>query len=155
MSQKSFTEAAHAVVLGMDVKHRISQLQPRVQGKAYALIFLLAFRGYGMAYVTETSRSLSKQYELFGKGRTEEELRKEDVPARYAQPTAKCVTWCKPETSDHVRGTAIDVNMIPYERADLTQVDAIARALNICWGGLWSVKDYCHFSLDKPYGAGR
>jgi hypothetical protein len=143
--------AAHDVATGMDPKNYIETLQRKYQTKARCLFYLLAYHGYGLAHATEGARDIKRQYQLYGQGRTEEQCRIANVPGRFAQPDKPQVTWCLPQDSSHVKRTAIDGNLVPYSSDDLTQVALICKELNICWGGNWRVRDYCHFELDKPY----
>lgn len=58
-------------------------------------------------FIFEWRRTLQRQYELFGKGRTAATLKKYGVPVQYANPGAKIVTWTL--QSKHLEGKAIDI----------------------------------------------
>jgi peptidoglycan L-alanyl-D-glutamate endopeptidase CwlK len=120
--------------------------------------------------VLEGLRTLKRQYELYAKGRTVDELRKAGVPSTVlAQPGQKKVTWTL--HSKHfapvgkVKGRAVDLGVYPYDpNAPISEYikikDAMFRAskelgIPIRWGGDWDQdgktehgeNDFGHFEL--------
>jgi hypothetical protein len=107
--------------------------------------------GLGLARVTYGRRSIEKQYDLYGQGRSETELIRAGVDPKYARPAKRICTWCEPKDSDHVKGQAIDVDFSKYPNNSYVGVQMLCRILNVEWGGNWKVRDYGHFGLGKPY----
>lgn len=89
------------------IDHEVTSLTPNFQAKVKA--FFAEARSLGLwCYIFESKRTIERQYELFGKGRTVAECLKNGVPAKYANPKAgKPVTWTL--KSNHLTGNAIDV----------------------------------------------
>lgn len=93
-------------------------------------------------FITETYRSQARQNYLYEQGRT--------------RPGQK-VTWTK--SSNHTGRMAWDIAVNPpknlYDVATLKQAGAIAKKLNIEWGGTWSKAnlDMPHFQVDKNWKA--
>ena len=111
--------------------------------------------------VTDGGRTLDEQKRLFGKGRTVSECLRNGVPAAYAQPTLKKVTWTITK-SNHLGGRAIDVAPYVAGKVDYEAPGAykeISRAFKaaskelkipITWGGDWTTSvDRPHFELTK------
>lgn len=113
--------------------------------------------------VVEGVRSVEQMCINYGKGRTAEECVLKGVPAKYAQPEERKVTWLnhpleskhgvKPDGFGHavdlapwVNG-AIDWNALPRFHAISEVMTASAAELNtpIIWGGSW------HTSPDLPH----
>lgn len=89
------------------INHEVTSLVPEMQEKVHAF-FADARSQWLPIYIFEARRSLDRQYELFGKGRTAQECVKNGVPAIYAKPKAwKVVTWTL--KSKHLEWKAIDV----------------------------------------------
>lgn len=112
--------------------------------------------------VTQGRRTVEEQYELYGKGRTAEDLAKNKVPARYARPSERKVTWTI--RSNHVLGRAVDLapfvdGSVNYDNdGRLNLWPPIAQAMKqaakelgvrIRWGGDWgsAKRDRPHFEL--------
>lgn len=102
--------------------------------------------------VIEGLRSDEQAYRNWGKGRTAEQCRAANVPATYAQPREKQVTWLKnPLSTKHRRqangyGWAVDLLPAPYDWRDLAGFDAVAAAMMkaagelgvaLRWGADW------------------
>lgn len=111
--------------------------------------------------VTDGGRTLDEQKRLFGKGRTVAECLRNGVPAAYAQPKERKVTWTITR-SNHLGGRAIDVapyvnGKVDYEAPGAYKeisraFKAAAKELNIpiSWGGDWTTSvDRPHFELNK------
>jgi peptidoglycan L-alanyl-D-glutamate endopeptidase CwlK len=111
--------------------------------------------------VTDGRRTLDEQKRLYGKGRTAGECLKMGVPAAYAQPKERKVTWTITK-SNHLGGNAIDVapyvgGTVNYEAKGA--YEEISRAFKqagkelsipVEWGGDWTTsKDRPHFELTK------
>lgn len=147
----SNTIRAKMLEKSMDPRGLIDQLDSGCQTRARALIYCLTLAGFGQATVCGGLRSITEQYALYGLGRSEEALRKVGVPAHYARPAERQRTWCHPEDSDHVKGQAVDIDLSAYLSIPQNQLRAIAHALNVEWGGNWTVKDIGHFGLGKTF----
>ncbi|MFW2003010.1 M15 family metallopeptidase [Acinetobacter ursingii] len=98
--------------------------------------------------VLEGVRSKEQCYINYGKGRTVEQCAVKNVPAKYAQPKEKKVTWLNnPLSSKHVTGQAVDLVPYPVDWDDLAKFNAIAKAMftaaqeldvKIRWGADWN-----------------
>ena len=88
------------------INSNLELLERNTKIKAKALIDL-AQQNWLDVYVFEWLRSIERQYELFGKGRTTATLRKAWVHTKYANPNAKKVTWTI--QSNHLKWQAIDI----------------------------------------------
>ena len=102
--------------------------------------------------VVEGVRSRETMLAYYGKGRTAQECLAKGVPARYAQPTAKKVTWLNnPLMSNHRimadgYGHAVDLLPAPYDWKNPKDFDKMAKAMfeaaeelgvSIRWGADW------------------
>lgn len=109
--------------------------------------------------VIEGVRSIERSYQLYGKGRTASQLRAKGVPTKYAQPSARKVTWLNnPLGSKHrVKsdgyGHAVDLFPAPYQWDDIEPFKEVATAMyqasnelgiDITWGGNWNNNDRWH-----------
>lgn len=98
----------------------------------------------------------------YGKGRTAAQLAKFGIPASYARPSARRVTWLNnPFMSNHRKhddgyGHAVDLAPYPLnwndlagfkELADLMKRAAKLEGVAINCGADWSKKDWPHFEL--------
>jgi hypothetical protein len=135
------SEALHE----MDKKNLIDQLADGFREKARLLMLGFALYGNGLATVSDGRRSLDQQMVLYGHGRGKAECLSHDVPAIYARPALKRVTWCVPTASRHVKGKAIDVSFAAYKILPEATCRRLAAALDLTWGGDWKVKDCGHF----------
>lgn len=82
--------------------------------------------------VTEGVRTNKRQRELYGQGRTKDELRADGIDPALAQPAAKKVTWTL--KSRHFiqadgYGHAVDIAPYPVDWGTLSKFDAIADAM--------------------------
>lgn len=82
--------------------------------------------------VLEGVRTHKRQLELYGKGRTRDELRSDGVDPALAQPGVKPVTWTL--KSNHFvqadgYGHAVDLAPYPVDWDTLSKFDAIADAM--------------------------
>lgn len=90
-------------------------------------------------FITETYRSQARQNYLYEQGRS--------------RPGQK-VTWTK--SSNHTGRMAWDIAVNPpkslYDVATLNKAGAVAKRLNITWGGSWKTSiDRPHFEVDKNW----
>lgn len=90
----------------LPIDHEVTSLTPQFQEKVKQF-FADARAQWLYIYIFESKRSLERQYELFWKGRTAQELAKYWVPSKYAKPWTKPVTWTL--KSNHLTWNAIDV----------------------------------------------
>lgn len=108
--------------------------------------------------VIEGLRTREQCYINYGKGRTQAECIKKQVPARYANPNTAKVTWLtNPLGSKHVTGRAVDLVPFPLDWNDINKFNKIAEAMkkaaqelkiDLRWGGDWKhSKDYPHFEV--------
>lgn len=88
------------------IDHEVKSLTPEFQVKVKDF-FKEAREKKLWVYIFESKRTIERQYQLFGQGRTAWEIVKYWVPAKYAQPWTKPVTWTL--KSNHLTGNAIDV----------------------------------------------
>lgn len=126
-----------------------AELAEPARSRMEAWLLELAWRGYGKVRVIEARRSLARQMELFGKGRTARQLRKCGVPEEYADPEAYQVTWCQPEEGKHVLGLALDVDISAYKGHDVAAIRDCARRLGITCGADWKVRDQNHYEVGE------
>lgn len=143
----SWTEDVETCLAGIDPEELIDTCEEWTRWRFRALVLTLALAGFGRIRVIDGRRTLGGQYELYGAGRTEEELERMGVPRHYACPEKVQVTWCLPKYSNHVRGRAIDVQVAMYENVRLPIVGDVARCLGVTWGGNWGYRDAAHFEL--------
>jgi peptidoglycan L-alanyl-D-glutamate endopeptidase CwlK len=94
--------------------------------------------------VLEGRRTVERQHELYGQGRTEAELVKVGVNPKLAKPAMQKVTWTL--KSNHFTGRAVDLVPYPVDWNDSKKFDAIAKAMfeaaedlgtPIRWGADW------------------
>lgn len=90
-------------------------------------------------FITETYRSQERQDYLYAQGRTR---------------PGKIVTWTN--SSNHEARLAWDIAVAPpktlYDVSTLTKVGAIAKRLNITWGGTWNDNiDLPHFEVKSNW----
>lgn len=112
------------------------------------------------AYVVEGKRSLSRQKELYGKGRTYSQCKSvmpDSDAKKYAKPSEKQVTWTM--KSKHLEGLAVDI--VPYKKVNgkieliwntsdknYQKISKIFKSLGFEWGGNWtSTPDYPHYQI--------
>ena len=88
------------------INHEVTSLVPEMQQKVHDF-FADARSQWLYVYIFEALRSKERQYQLFGQWRTAWELVRYWVPAKYAKPWSKPVTWTL--KSKHLEGKAIDV----------------------------------------------
>jgi len=91
----------------MAIDQSTATLDPKFRVLVEQLFKKIREAGIQNAYIWEGRRTLTRQYELFGKGRTAATLRKYWVPVQYANPKAKIVTWTL--HSKHLEWKAIDI----------------------------------------------
>lgn len=125
----------------------ISDLRWAAAVRFQGLLLCWSIAGYNRVRVLEATRSLERQQQLYGQGRSVQECKLAGVPAVYADPDAAHVTWCKPEESGHVQGRACDIDLDAYKGRGLGRAIAIAKALGFEWGGEWTVQDTRHFEI--------
>jgi peptidoglycan L-alanyl-D-glutamate endopeptidase CwlK len=113
--------------------------------------------------VLEGLRSKEGMCTNWGKGRTADECIAHGVPALYARPAEKKVTWLSnPFASNHGAkadgyGHAVDLAPFPIDWGDLARFKALGalmlsaahqEGVKIGWGGNWlKSKDWPHFEL--------
>ncbi|UPW81895.1 M15 family metallopeptidase [Lysinibacillus sp. Ag94] len=91
-------------------------------------------------FITETYRSQERQNYLYGQGRTR---------------PGSVVTWTL--TSNHTSRRAWDIAVAPpknlYDIKTLSRVGAIAKKLDITWGGYWTASTYDapHFEIPTTW----
>lgn len=117
----------------------ISSLKPIAQ-KA-AKLFLDECKKQGVKiFVTEYHRSQERQDYLYEQGRTR---------------PGNIVTWTR--QSNHTSGYAWDIACDPpqnlYDEKVIAKAGAIAKKLNIEWGGDWKQKDTPHFQVNANWTA--
>ncbi len=115
----------------------IKSLQPMAQKAAQ--LFLNECKKQGVdIFVTEYHRSQERQDYLYAQGRTR---------------SGNKVTWTR--NSNHTSGYAWDIAVSPpnnlYDSKMIAKAGAIAKALNIEWGGTWKQKDNPHFQISKDW----
>lgn len=117
----------------------IAELLPTAQ-TACKLLFQECYKaGIRKVFITETYRSQERQNYLYAQGRT--------------RPGA-IVTWTL--SSKHKSRLAWDIAVGPpntlYDASILNKVGAIARKLNITWGGDWAGSiDRVHFEINSTW----
>ena len=103
--------------------------------------------GYGRLEITEAYRSLTRQAELYGHGRTRLQLRLANVNPMYARPELPKVTWVTPKNAKHCQRLAIDINISAYPKSHWNIIGHIAEQYGLTWGGRWKCRDYCHLEM--------
>lgn len=108
--------------------------------------------------VTQGKRTYEEQAALYGKGRTAEELAAVGVPATYARPSEKRVTWTM--KSNHMTGRAVDLapfvngkiewddngRLVLWPRLNAAMQEAAKiNGVKIAWGGNWTT------NIDRPH----
>lgn len=132
-------------------------LMSKEQAQAEFLRRKGVFEGYlkaaGMhADVTEFGRTVERQYQLYGQGRSADQLRAVLVPGKYAAPALPRVTNALPEDCAHVALMATDY--IPVVNGKRTyspgaawwvRFGLLAKRAGLEWGGSW------RRLLDRPH----
>ncbi|WPK11059.1 M15 family metallopeptidase [Lysinibacillus louembei] len=117
----------------------IAELLPTAQ-TACKLLFQECYKaGIRNVFITETYRSQERQNYLYAQGRTR---------------SGAIVTWTL--SSKHKSRLAWDIAVGPpntlYDASILNKVGAIARKLNITWGGDWAGSiDRVHFEINSTW----
>jgi len=101
--------------------------------------------------VVEGVRTRERMMELYGKGRTAAQLAVHGIPASYARPGLRKVTWLRnPFSSKHGTGDAVDLLPAPYDWKEGPQwkqvYDAMMSAaeelgVKIRWGRDWDMDE--------------
>jgi peptidoglycan L-alanyl-D-glutamate endopeptidase CwlK len=95
--------------------------------------------------VLEGRRTVQRQHELYGQGRTADQLRAVGVDPKHAKPAMPKVTWTL--NSNHFTGRAVDLVPWPIDWNTPAKFDAIAKAMfsaaealgtPIRWGKDWN-----------------
>lgn len=135
-------------VLSKKSKERLLQVHPDLV-KVVELAIKLSSQDF---MVLEGVRTKEQCYINYGKGRTVAELAAKNVPAKYAKPNEKKVTWLSnPLASKHCIqkdgvGHAVDLVPFPVDWLTLSKFDEIADAMldaakqlnvKIRWGADW------------------
>lgn len=89
------------------IDNNIGKLHPRTKKKVQVFLDTAKDILWLDIYVFEARRTLERQYELYGKGRTQTALKKAGVPIEYARPNEKVVTWTL--QSNHLKWKAVDI----------------------------------------------
>lgn len=112
--------------------------------------------------VLEGERTKEQAYINWGKGRTVQQLAVKGVPAKYAQPSLKKVTWLSnPLNSKHIKqkdGYAHAIDLCPYpidwnNIADFKKLGEIVLqaakdvGVKLTWGGTWESPDFPHYEI--------
>jgi peptidoglycan L-alanyl-D-glutamate endopeptidase CwlK len=116
--------------------------------------------------VLEGVRTVARQHELYGQGRTAAQCRAAGVDPRHAKP-GRQVTWTL--KSNHFAGRAVDLVPWPIDWNTPAKFNAISRAMfaaakelgvSLRWGADWDEdgisrergeSDSPHFELDKDH----
>ena len=129
----------------------IAKLTPKAQVKVKTLLALAKKENLD-AYVFESFRSKDRQYELFGKWRTALVLKKYGVPTKFANPTAKIVTWTL--QSKHLTGEAVDI-VFDWNKDPKIKVPTwsgnyqrLVELGLLCWLRNLAPIELCHFEDD-------
>jgi len=138
---------------------RLATVEPSLQAVAHRALALSKVD----FVVTQGNRTRDEQMRLYGKGRTAAQCRAKGIPASYAQPGERKVTWTL--KSNHIGGRAIDV--APYVKGGINWDEdgklglwpkiaaafkQAAKELNVPieWGGDWTdTVDRPHFELAR------
>lgn len=137
------TKALHT----MDPQALLSTCDQAVRERGYLLLLGLAVFGFGLVRVVAGRRTLERQSELYGQGRSRSELRAAGVDDKYADTGLQKVTWCKPQYSKHVSGHAFDLDFRAYPTVPVAMIRILTKIIRLNWGGDWTVRDYGHFEL--------
>lgn len=144
---ESGTNIAIELLGVMDPQDKIDTCHEWTRWRFRSLVCCLALLGFGQVRVTCGRRTFEEQCVLYGKGRSADEMAVLGISGGYAAPGKPRVSWLDPRCSAHVMGRAIDLSWSGYEDPDFLGVATICRELGITWGGVWSVRDYCHFEI--------
>lgn len=134
----------------------ISKLHPKIRQRTTEFVNDLSKQGIKFRLYSGF-RSFEEQAELYGKGRTQQELITAGVDAKYSQPSEKRVTNAKPGTSFHNYGLAFDgVEIVNgnaiWETTKQQQIVDTAKKYGFYWGGNFvSFKDKPHYE-DQQFG---
>lgn len=129
---------------------KLDGLAPRVRLNLSAAVAELLHQG-NPVLVFETTRTRDRVAFLYGKGRTEEQLKAVGIDIKFAQPTEKIVTkasaWPK---SWHSHGLAVDlIHPKLYWGAPRAWFEKVAEVMvdhGFDWGGNWpTLPDVPHF----------
>lgn len=145
--RESGTSNAIELMGVMDPQNKIDTCAEWVRWRFRSLVACLALAGYGQVRVICGRRTFEEQCVLYGRGRSKDEMAVIGLSGGYAQPDKNRVSWISPGMSAHITGRAIDLDWSGYENPDYLGVATICRELGITWGGVWSVRDYCHFEI--------
>lgn len=114
--------------------------------------------------ILEGVRSRESMMVNYGKGRTVAQCEAKGVPAKYAKPAEKKVTWLNnPFASRHGvqadgYGHAVDIAPFPIDWTATARFNDVARVMlsaalqegvHIVWGGAWKSPDLPHFELSQ------
>lgn len=128
----------------------IAGLHPKVRDIYTNFINDLSEQGISYRLYNGT-RTFDKQAELYGKGRTEQELITAGVDKKYAKPNEKKVTNAKPGSSFHNYGLAGDGVEIKdgkaiWDSLNKQKIATTGAKYGLYWGGNFtSFKDEPHF----------
>ena len=136
-----------AALRSLDPKCLLPHLDGIATQRMTCLLLWLAYCGWGRIHVVAGRRDLDQQCQLYGQGRTAAECMDRDVPCSYAKPAMQIVTWCNPYNSRHVRGLAIDVDLLMYAQVSYPAFGSLVRKAGFTWGGDWDVRDYGHIEI--------
>lgn len=105
-------------------------------------------------FITESRRSIQRQYELYGYGRSTSQLKKVWVPVNYANPNQKQVTWTL--SSNHIKGIAVDIafngkELYPSDNGKRREIADCAKKHGIKWWFDLRGKDKPHFEDNLIY----
>jgi hypothetical protein len=133
---------------------RIETLHPLIRNIVIECINECKAAGFDVR-ISQALRSIDEQNDLYGKGRTSDELKKVGVPERFAKPTESQVTKAYGGQGFHNYGLAVDVVMIVNKQAVFTpdkKVVEIFKRIGFAWGGDFkSFKDQPHFEMTFGY----
>jgi len=131
-----------------DQERTIETLAPDMQPHVTDFFSKAKHAGYGRLEITEGYRSLTRQAELYGHGRTGLQLRLVNINPVYARPKLPKVTWVAPKNAKHCKRLAIDINISAYPKAHWNIIFSIARSCGLKCGADWKkIRDYCHFEM--------
>jgi hypothetical protein len=94
-------------------------------------------------------RTWGEQARLYGQGRSAADMRAIGADVKLAQPKRKKVTRCRPGTSRHERGEAVDWNAWEYTDVQQRAAAKIAKDCGLDSGYWWSFPDGCHLELKR------
>lgn len=129
-----------AFSFGKTSKERLATVDPRLA----AVCHLALCKSPIDFMVLEGRRSISRQHELYGQGRTAAQLSAVGVDPALARPSMQQVTWTL--KSNHFAGRAVDLVPYPVDWNDTKKFDLMAQAMfaaakdlgtPIRWGADW------------------